>query len=119
MRVKEMPEDAEEKRFLTSPKAVGTTICSDGLKVPERPPWSAPNSKPSFESRTTDEPVCRAGVEMETEDRVVTGRERRGWDGLREQHWHIHTAVCERDSSGEAAVWGGAFSSALCEGLAE
>jgi len=46
-----MPEDTKEKKFLTSPKAV-CTICLDGLKVPEPPPWSAPNSKPSFKRET-------------------------------------------------------------------
>ena len=67
-----MPEDAKEKKFLTSPEAGGTTICSDRLKVPERPPWSAPNSKPSFKmnDESTDESICRAGMEMETEDRL-------------------------------------------------
>ena len=51
------------------------------------------------------ESICRAGIEtqMWRTDLWHIG-EQRGWDELRECHWHIHMAMCETDSSWGAAV---------------
>ena len=64
----------------------------------------------------TGEPICRAGIETQTENRHVHTVGERTWDKLGEQHWHTYTAMCEADSwrllpsTGQAA----AQLSALC-----
>ena len=47
-------------------------------------------------------------------DRLWTWREKKTVAEMREQRWHIYTAVCETESRGEAALWAqGAEPSAL------
>ena len=54
----------------------------------------------------TDEPICRAAVEMQTE-RTDCGHSvgGRGWDELREQRGNIYIAIYKTDSQWEFAVW--------------
>ena len=44
----------------------------------------------------TGEPICRAGIEMQTQWTCEHSRGRRGWDELREQHRNV-TTMCIRD----------------------
>ena len=53
----------------------------------------------------TDEPICRAGIEMQAQ-RTDSGHSgaRRGWDELREWHRRIHTAMCKTEPAGSCCI---------------
>ena len=59
-----------------------------------------------IQKNDTDEPICRAGIEMQKQ-RTDFGhsRGRSRWDELRELHWQIYITMCKIDSPWEAAVW--------------
>ena len=45
-----------------------------------------------------EEPICRAGIETQTQRRNLRRQRGKGWNELGEYHCRIYTAVCEMDS---------------------
>ena len=66
----------------------------------------------------TDEPICRAGREMQTQRMDTwTQQGRGGWDELGDQVSHKYTTMCKIDSQWEPAVQHTELSSVLCDNL--
>ena len=68
----------------------------------------------------TDEPICRAGIEAQTYQRMdlgIRGGGRVSWDKMREWHGHIYTTKRKVDSQWEAAAQQKEISSVFCDHL--
>ena len=67
----------------------------------------------------TDEPLCRAAVEMQAERTHLwtQGRGRRKQDKLREQRWNINITICKTNSPWNLLYDAGSSNSVLCDNL--